>query len=280
MVRLLVCVEHHSTKIEQDFSNYSAWHYRTVLIPVMHKSHDAAYWKRIDNGQLTQLAHRYTQCSADDSCCLQRSKLPFALIKRTVCCCAAACWCDGVTEFSLVRQAFYTEPADQSGWLYHRWLLSRVVQTLPTLPQLLIALGHNDMDSSSNSSSGSHTGDAGEEATHDGASGVDALAVFSRELAMCRELDAIEPNCKWILLTTALLIAGTDAINTIQQQQRDAGAQSAEAQSGESEESVTAELGSLFARLTVLDPMRTNYYRDVHDSFTNRKGSSPPSAPT
>lgn len=27
------------------------------------------------------------------------------------------------TEFELVTQALWTEPADQSGWLYHRWLV-------------------------------------------------------------------------------------------------------------------------------------------------------------
>ncbi len=26
-------------------------------------------------------------------------------------------------EFGLVKQAFYTDPGDQSPWLYHRWLL-------------------------------------------------------------------------------------------------------------------------------------------------------------
>ena len=30
-------------------------------------------------------------------------------------------------EFELVRSAFFTLPEDQSGWLYHRWLLSNVV---------------------------------------------------------------------------------------------------------------------------------------------------------
>ena len=30
-----------------------------------------------------------------------------------------------VTEFELVKNAMYTDPADQSVWIYHRWLVSR-----------------------------------------------------------------------------------------------------------------------------------------------------------
>jgi len=28
-------------------------------------------------------------------------------------------------EFELVKQALYIDPNDQSGWLYHRWLVGR-----------------------------------------------------------------------------------------------------------------------------------------------------------
>lgn len=30
-------------------------------------------------------------------------------------------------EFELVKNAFYTEPADQSAWLYHRWLVDKSI---------------------------------------------------------------------------------------------------------------------------------------------------------
>ena len=30
-------------------------------------------------------------------------------------------------EFELVKNAFFTLPEDQSGWLYHRWLLSNAM---------------------------------------------------------------------------------------------------------------------------------------------------------
>ena len=188
--------------------------------------------------------------------------------------------CPAVSEFALVRQAFYTEPADQSGWLYHRWLLGRVAQRVPTLPALLVSLGHNDMDGSDSGELPSvwQSADGIADATA-AASVLGPLAVFSRELAMCRELDGIEPNCKWVLLTTALLVAGRDAISRRQQQHSDGPQQrqrafddgSPEGSASAMEESVAAELSSLFGRLILLDPLRTNYYRDVHASFTNRR---------
>jgi len=35
------------------------------------------------------------------------------------------------SEFELVRNAFYTEPKDQSAWIYHRWLINQVCLNLP-----------------------------------------------------------------------------------------------------------------------------------------------------
>ena len=61
--------------IERNFSNYSAWHYRSTLIPLICKDNHKKLKKRINK------------------------------------------------ELEMVKNAFYTEPNDQSAWLYHRWLL-------------------------------------------------------------------------------------------------------------------------------------------------------------
>jgi len=60
-------------KIEQNFSNYSAWHRRSTLFRLLYETKE-------------DLLHALTE------------------------------------EFEFVKQAFYTEPADQSAWFYHRWL--------------------------------------------------------------------------------------------------------------------------------------------------------------
>ena len=63
-----------TAKINQNFSNFSAWHYRTKLVPRV---------------------------------CTTTEQLLAALD----------------ADLQLIQQAYYTEPDDQSAWLYHRWLL-------------------------------------------------------------------------------------------------------------------------------------------------------------
>ncbi|KAI8833668.1 hypothetical protein BJ741DRAFT_611865 [Chytriomyces cf. hyalinus JEL632] len=70
-------IEYTSAKIRQNFSNYSAWHYRSRLIPSV-------------TGEDFE----------------QRD----SIIQK---------------DFETVRNAIYTEPADQSAWLYQRWLLGQ-----------------------------------------------------------------------------------------------------------------------------------------------------------
>lgn len=72
-----------------------------------------------------------------------------------------------------MQQALFTEPADQSGWLYHRWLVGQV--------------------------SGSGGGEGAEREA-------DAEATLRRETALLRELLEVEPNSKWCLLTLARLL--------------------------------------------------------------------------
>ncbi|TRM57599.1 hypothetical protein BD626DRAFT_514411 [Schizophyllum amplum] len=62
-------------KIKSNFSNFSAWHHRSKVLPSL--------W---ESGQLQPSSSRET-------------------------------------EFDLVRNAMYTDPNDQSVWMYHRWLV-------------------------------------------------------------------------------------------------------------------------------------------------------------
>ncbi|KDN53216.1 protein prenylyltransferase [Tilletiaria anomala UBC 951] len=73
------------SKIEKDFSNFSAWHQRQLLY--------SRQWQ-------LQAATRSDSGSS-------------ALTKAN----------DLAREFELVQQAMYTDPSDQSVWLYHRWLV-------------------------------------------------------------------------------------------------------------------------------------------------------------
>ena len=75
-------------KIESNFSNFSAWHQRSKLL--------VCAW---DAKKLHQ-----------EQRMLERNKgMPKGRL---------------TAEFELLQQAMYTDPSDQSIWIYHRWLVS------------------------------------------------------------------------------------------------------------------------------------------------------------
>ncbi|KAF9348941.1 hypothetical protein BGX34_002155, partial [Mortierella sp. NVP85] len=81
-----------TTKISQNFSNYSAWHNRSKLL-----------------GQLSENMNEEEKQAAIDN------------------------------EFDLVKNAIYTDPADQSAWLYDLWLIGREERNISVLGATVIS---------------------------------------------------------------------------------------------------------------------------------------------
>ncbi|CAG8539603.1 12208_t:CDS:2 [Ambispora leptoticha] len=77
-----------TTKINQNFSNYSAWHQRSKLLPSL----------------------------------FQEKNMTDAEKKSVI-----------DEEFDLVKSAIYTDPDDQSAWLYHLWLVGREIRHISVL---------------------------------------------------------------------------------------------------------------------------------------------------
>lgn len=84
-------------------------------------------------------------------------------------------------EFVYVRNAFYTMPTDQSAWLYHRWLLARVLAPGTSFPVLGMELYSPEKKTASS--------DQAEPAWLHW-----QIEVYQRELGVCRELAEEEPN--------------------------------------------------------------------------------------
>ncbi|XP_058495378.1 geranylgeranyl transferase type-2 subunit alpha [Solea solea] len=86
--------------IGSNFSNYSSWHYRSTLLPLLHPESPEAPSPCLKAPQTSPPPSPQTQ---SHRVCEEQ------LLK----------------EYELVQNAFFTDPNDQSAWFYYRWLLGR-----------------------------------------------------------------------------------------------------------------------------------------------------------
>lgn len=116
-------------KIDQNFSNYSAWHQRSFLLPLVYTT---------------------------------PHELLDALVK----------------ELAYVRAAFFTEPADQSGWVYHRWLMGKILEQIEIVSKL---------------------------PAQPGTTLLEPATFIQSEIDECLQLRDLEPGSKWVVLTCVFL---------------------------------------------------------------------------
>uniref|UniRef100_A0A8C8GXI1 Geranylgeranyl transferase type-2 subunit alpha n=1 Tax=Oncorhynchus tshawytscha TaxID=74940 RepID=A0A8C8GXI1_ONCTS len=86
--------------IGSNFSNYSSWHYRSTLLPLLHP----------ESPDPPSPCHQHSHSSPPPS--------PQTHSHRV-------CEEQLLKEYELVQNAFFTDPNDQSAWFYYRWLLGR-----------------------------------------------------------------------------------------------------------------------------------------------------------
>ncbi|KAI9168132.1 Rab geranylgeranyltransferase [Blastocladiella emersonii ATCC 22665] len=108
-----------ASKIAQNFSNYSAWHYRSHLLPEWLAAKNISFDSVLDD------------------------------------------------ELELLNNAFFTEPNDQSSWLYFRWIMAKAAREL-------------DADR--------------------------VAAAIASQVALLDELLDMEPTCKWIMTCLVFLL--------------------------------------------------------------------------
>jgi geranylgeranyl transferase type-2 subunit alpha len=159
-------------KIERNFSNYSAWHHRAACLPrAFSVSSSVAGDSRETNANEGGGAE--TSGGDDERENASKSDRNFprpssAFVPERVL----------ANEYALVRQALFTEPEDQAGWMYHRWLTAQTKNANEAFAA------------------------PGEDAAAAAAAKRD---VFAGEADALRELCALEPDCKWPALTLARL---------------------------------------------------------------------------
>lgn len=152
-------------------------------------------------------------------------------------------------DFELVLNAFFTEPMDQSAWLYHRWLLAQAASLV--IKPIELTDGQN----------GARLVESSSTTEKESAKPVN-IKILKRELAACEELVEEEPKCKWAILTLALLKSA------IARAQLQSPSDSSSADISSLVEA-NAEVAAFFEKLNKLDPMRSKYYSDFQKCLSS-----------
>jgi geranylgeranyl transferase type-2 subunit alpha len=216
-------------RVEDNFSNYSAWHERSATLLLEEAATEKNDGENDDD---------------DDDGGKKSSASPPPLLSASVL----------EREYDLVQQAVFTDPEDQAPWLYHRWLLSQSVERFRRARK---AKASGD------------SGDDGDKATTAAAAAEALAATLEAESTACEELLEAEPDrskCKWPLLTLARLSEARAWLERKRGAKNDGddGSDS----DGESERKGVsrkppAAAVAIFEQLAELDPLRRNFYRDA-----------------
>lgn len=189
--------------INANFSNYSAWHARTVVLPHIHAAQPT-----------TSLADLLADSAPNQAA-------PPGLVPL---------WALG-QELDVVQQATFTDPEDQSAWVYHRWLLSQL-------------MAHHTASSSEGQAACKESED-----------------MLNQEIRRCEALlesESDRSKCKWPLLTLARLLELRCKLTS---QQTGAGLEG-----GGTDQQV---IKKLYEELMEIDPMRKGYYTDAVEGRAN-----------
>ena len=97
-------------KIEQNFSNYSAWHHRGRCLEALYQP-------------ITTISLADLLANKPPDTGKQTSVIPLETLDL---------------EFQMVHSAFVTDPDDSSAWLYYRWLIAQLLKlTDPDTPDII-----------------------------------------------------------------------------------------------------------------------------------------------
>ncbi|KAI9140482.1 hypothetical protein BKA69DRAFT_1175801 [Paraphysoderma sedebokerense] len=209
--------EYTMTKISQNFSNFSAWHYRSKLLPRisgLSNNKDDAVVNIIPNGVAQSVETYYGELERIFN-----------------------------DEFELLHSAIYTEPADQSAWLYFRWLLNFKFYELPSL---LTSRSDKSNQPAQFTTSG-------------------IIKRLQNEINVVAELRDLEPESKWTLLTLVYLLRLFLRIVSSKTEIASAAFEDLKLfdTNPATEASIQSEIKAILAMLEKVDPDRCGYFRDL-----------------
>lgn len=184
-------LEYTAQHLREDFSNYSAWHARTSLLAAAAACQPArvttfAELLAGNSSFATQPAATQSSRHAETSETPRGNAHSADTVLPSTTAIPASVLSE---EFEMTHRAFWTEPKDQSAWLYHRWLLG-----------CCLAAAALESTKDGTSPTETTTSDSMHEAEGDRLNSP-LLSRLKAEATICEELLKEEPDAKWPLLT-------------------------------------------------------------------------------
>ncbi|XP_060082379.1 geranylgeranyl transferase type-2 subunit alpha-like [Ylistrum balloti] len=268
-------LQYTTQKIQSNFSNYSSWHYRSKLLPVIHpdSSHPVAVQEEVLLKEFDVVQNAvFTDPDDQSAWFYQRWLLGRGKKKLQICCVHLSRDLQRIVVLlsqpvkmgkgHCLTVSINSTPVEGkwrtitgSSMFSTLWVLDLPDQSVPLDTQAAVAVTLLDDRYCTKFSEGLHLMPNQEEtwAVAEFKQGTRFSAELSAatsstmalELDSIRELHSVEPDNKWVLLTMVELMKATDPEHT----------------------KYAAELEESFNKLIAVDPMRKFYYKDLRSKF-------------